>query len=317
MKKTTGILISMAMALTLAGCGSASSSANVGTAKATKVLTIGVMPDVCSTPIVIADKNGYFKDEGVDVKVVQFKSAQDRDSALQAGKIDGAVSDMLAASFAKDGGFDVKITSVTDGSYNLLVGKNSGINSISDLKNKSVSISKNTIIEYSTDKMLESGGLSSKDIHEMIIPQIPTRLEMLQNGKLDAATIPEPLASEAVKNGARLLKTTDDINSNAGVILFTTKAVEEKTDEIKKMYSGYNKAVDYLNKEPVSSYIDVLIKDSGFPEDIKDVIKLPTYRKATLPSNKDFDDVIKWLTDRKLIKNSYKFNDLVDDRFVR
>ena len=47
----------------------------------------------------------------------------DRDSALQSGNLDGAVSDMLAVAFAKDGGFDVKVTSMTDGSYKLIAGK--------------------------------------------------------------------------------------------------------------------------------------------------------------------------------------------------
>lgn len=317
MKKGLSILILMTMVFMLAGCGAVSKPATEETSKKLQELTIGVLPDVDSIPIVIANKNGYFTDEGLKINIQQFKSAKDRDSALQAGKLDGAVSDILAAAFAKDGGFDVKITSLTNGDYKLLVGKNSGINSIGDLKNKSIAISTNTIIEYSTDSMLEAGGVSSKDVHKMAIPQIPTRLEMLQNGKLDAATIPEPLASEAVKNGARLLKTTSDMNINAGVILFTSKAIETKSGEIKAMYTGYNKAVEYLNKEPISSYMDVLIKESGFPEDIKDVIKLPKYTKAALPVDKDVDTVVKWLTDKKLIKSSYKLDDLVDGKFVR
>lgn len=313
MKKTLSILISAAVIFGLSGCGTVSKPEKQAGANKLQEITIGVLPDVDSIPIVIASEKGYFKDEGLKVNIQHFKSAMDRDSALQAGKIDGAVSDILAAAFAKDGGFDVKITSLTNGSYKLLVGKNSGINSISDLKNKSIAISTNTIIEYSTDSMLEEGGLSLKEVKKIAIPQIPTRLEMLQNGKIDAATLPEPLASEAVKNGARLLKATGDMNINAGVILFTSKAVDTKAEEIKAMYRGYNKAVEYLNKEPISNYIDVLIKESGFPEDIKDVIKLPKYTKAAFPMDKDVDAVVKWLTGKKLIKNSYKLKELADD----
>jgi NitT/TauT family transport system substrate-binding protein len=295
----------------------ACSSDRNDTSGSLETISIGVLPDVDSIPLIIADKNGYFKEEGVEVDIQHFKSAPDRDSALQSGNIDGAVSDILAAAFANDGGFKVKITSLTNGTYKLLVNKDKGIKDIQALKGKSIAISTNTIIEYATDKMLEEGGLKPEDVHKVAIPQIPTRLEMLQNGKIDAATLPDPLASVAVKDGAALLNSTDKMGINPGVLLFTQDAIDEKSASIKAMYKAYDKAVEYLKKEPVSSYADVLINDVGFPEGIEDSISLPAYTQVTLPSQKDFDDVIKWLIDKKLIKNSYKFEQLVDGRFVK
>ena len=40
-----------------------------------KSITIGVMPDLDSLPIIIAAHNEYFKEEGMDVKIEHFKSA--------------------------------------------------------------------------------------------------------------------------------------------------------------------------------------------------------------------------------------------------
>ncbi|MBQ5419523.1 MAG: ABC transporter substrate-binding protein, partial [Selenomonas sp.] len=82
-------------------------------------LNIGLMPDTDSLPFIVAQEKGYFKEEGLEVNIQQYKSAMDRDSALQSGNLDGAISDMLAVAFAKDGGFNVKVTSFTDGSYKL------------------------------------------------------------------------------------------------------------------------------------------------------------------------------------------------------
>lgn len=312
MKRWSILLIALVVLLAFTACSVDRSSSS----KPLEPISIGVLPDVDSIPLIIADKNGYFKDEGVQVDIQHFKSAQDRDSALQSGKIDGAVSDILAAAFANDGGFKVKITSLTNGTYKLLVNKDKGINDISALKDKSIAISTNTIIEYATDKMLAEGGLKPEDVHKVAIPQIPTRLEMLQNGKIDAATLPDPLASVAVKNGAVLLNSTDKLGINPGVLLFTADAVDKKAESIKAMYRAYNKAVEYLSKEPVSSYTDVLINDVGFPEDIKDSISLPEYTKAALPSQKDFDGVITWLKEKGLIKHAYSFDQLVEKRFV-
>ena len=292
----------------ISGCSSA---------KVAQSLSIGVLPDVDSIPVIIAQQKGYFEKEGLDIKIEKFKSAPDRDSALQAGNIDGAISDILAAAFASDGGFEVKITSMTNGSYKLLAGKHMGEASVFDLKGKSMAISKNTIIEYSTDKMLAENSMKPDDVNKTVIPQIPVRLEMLNNGKIDAATLPEPLASLAVKSGAKILNSTDKLGINPGVLLFTKKSVQSKTAEINAFYKAYNRAVEYLQKEELSSYIDILVKEAGFPEDVKDVLTLPSYTKAALPSQKDFDDVIEWLKGKDLIENSFKYTELVDVSFVK
>lgn len=73
-------------------------------------ITIGVMPDTDSLPFIIAAEKGFFAEEGVKVNIQQFKSAMDRDAAMQSGNLDGSVSDVLAAAFARSGGFDVRIT---------------------------------------------------------------------------------------------------------------------------------------------------------------------------------------------------------------
>lgn len=310
MKKVAVIILTISILFSFSACSS-------GAKKVSQPLNIGVLPDVDSIPLVMAQQNGYFEKAGVKVNIEHFKSAVDRDSALQSGKIDGAVSDILAAAFARDGGFDVKITSMTNGSYKLIAGKNSGITTTPDIRGKSIGISKNTIIEYATDEMLSSSGVKPEEINKVFIPQIPVRLEMLQNGKLDAATLPEPLATVAVKNGAQVLMSTSELEVNPGIIIFTKKAAGSKSDEIKSMYKAYNQAVDYLKKENISNYIDVLIKESGFPESVKGSVSLPVYTKAGLPSVKDFDKVIGWLKNKSLIKNTYKFDDLVDGSFVR
>ncbi|SKA87878.1 NitT/TauT family transport system substrate-binding protein [Caloramator quimbayensis] len=309
MKKILSLVLAFILTVSLSSCSFGK--------KTMQELTIGVLPDVDSIPLIIAQQQGYFEKEGIKVNVQHFKSAKDRDSAFQAGKLDGAVSDVLAAAFAKEGGFDVKITSMTNGSYKLLINKNLGISKIEDLKGKSIAISKNTIIEYSCDMMLKEANVSSEDVKKIVVPQIPVRLEMLQNGKIDSAVLPDPLSTVAVKNGAVLLNSTDKLNINPGVLIFNTNSIKSKEKEIKAFYAAYNKAVEFFQKQPVESYIDVLIKEAGFPEDVKGSIILPKYTKASLPSEKDVEDVIRWLKEKQLIKNEYKFNELVDGNFVR
>ena len=300
------LILTLALA---AGCG----NSNDKTQKDLQPITIGLMPDTDSLPFIIAKEKGYFAEEGIEVNIQQYKSAMDRDSALQSGNLDGAVSDMLAVAFAKAGGFDVKVTSFTDGSYKLIASKDAGINNVKALAGKDVAVSRNTIIEYVTDQILAKEGMGSESINKVIIPQIPTRLEMLQNGKLAAATLPEPMASIAVSNGCTYVTGSDELGINPGVIMFTAKTVDNKTAEIAAMYRAYNKAVDYLNNTSRDEYIDLVVEKGGFPPAAKEALKLPEYHKAALPKESDVTDCIKWLNNKGLVKEHFSYQDIVVD----
>jgi NitT/TauT family transport system substrate-binding protein len=316
MKKAMLCLLFLIIGLGIAGCGP--TKAPVGQNNTSpKTITIGVMPDVESIPFLLAEKNGYFKKEGVNVKLEHFTSAKDRDSALQSGQLDGVITDVLAVVFANEGGIGLKIISPTDGNIELLAGKNSGIRSIQDLKGKSIGMSTNTIMEYSADKMLEAGQLSPEEVKKVAIPPLPTRLEMVQGGKIDAAILPEPLAGLAVKNGARILNSTDRMGNKAGAIAFTAQSLQQSPAEIKAVFRAYNDAVDYMSREPVKNYIDYIIQAQGFPAAVKDSLQVPVYRKAAAPDPQILKDVEKWMQAKSLIKGNYEYKDLVDDKVLR
>lgn len=282
-----------------------------------KTIHIGIMPDVESVPFIIAEKNGYFEQENVAVKLEYFKSAKDRDSALQSGQLDGVVTDLLAVVFANEGGYELKAIAKTDGDIKLLAGANSGINNMANLKGKSIGLSTNTIMEYTLDRMLEVNQLTAEEVKKVAIPQLPTRLEMLQGEKIEGAILPEPLAGLAVQNGARVLITTDDLGKKAGAFAFTKECLEENGAEVKAIFTAYNLAVEYLRNEPSDNYIDFLIEKQGFPAAVKETIKLPIYTEAALPDVKVVDDILAWVKAKELIQNDFKYEDLVDEKILR
>ena len=117
-KSLWGVLLMLWAGILAAGGGTDSQpAAGPPVSKEPEEIVIGLMPDTDSLPFIIAQEKGFFRDMGAKVRLVPFKSAMDRDAALQSGNLDGAVSDLLAAVFAKSGGFDVKVTSATDGTY--------------------------------------------------------------------------------------------------------------------------------------------------------------------------------------------------------
>ncbi|MBZ9687760.1 ABC transporter substrate-binding protein [Clostridium estertheticum] len=314
-KKFLALTLVIIMGISIVGC--TSKVKEEAAPKALKTLTIGVMPDLVILPLIIADHNGYFKEQGIQVKLEHFKSAADRDAALQTGKIHGATSDMLSVVFFNDSKFDVKITSKTDGSFKLIAGKDSGISKVEQSAGKSIGISKNTIIEYLTDRIMESSNIDVNLPKKVSIPSLPTRIEMLNNGKLDMVTIPEPLASTAIASGGKILSSSEKLGINPGVMIFTADAIASKPEEIKALYRAYNKAVEFINTEKPESYIDFVIKEAGFPEIVKKTLVLPKYSKASMPPEKELKEVLTWLKAKKLTPNNYTLKDLSNSTFIK
>ena len=306
-------LVSVLVMIVLSAAGCGNTADKTAGNKELQEINIGLMPDIDSVPVIMAQEKGYFAEEGLKVNIQQFKSAMDRDAALQSGNLDGAISDMLAVAFAKSGGFDVKVTAFTNGSYKLIAGKDAEVNSAHDLIGKDVAISKNTIIEYVTDQITAANNMPENSLNKVVIPQIPTRLEMLQNGKLAAATLPEPMGSIAIYNGCKYITGSDELGINPGVMMFTSKAVESKKAELQAFYRAYNKAVAYLNDTDKAQYMDIVIEKSGFPAAAKDALVLPKYRPAGLPKQQDVTDCLTWMNQKNLIKQNYTYDDIVVD----
>lgn len=310
MKRLLAAVLSVLFLLT-AGCGTGTQPKDTKLSK----LTIGLMPDTDSIPFIIAAERGYFAEEGVEVELVPFKSAMERDAALQSGNLDGAISDLLAVIFARSGGFALHATSYTDGNYNLVASGNTGISTATNLHGKEIAISRNTIIEYVTDEILAVNGLNEREVSKVVIPQIPVRLEMLQSGNLAAAVLPEPMASVAVASGSRYVTGSGELGINPGVIVFADSAINEKADSIRAMYRAYNKSVEYLNHAPRAEYIDLVMEKSGFPAPARDALELKPYRPAGLPAEKDVEEAVHWVKSKELA-GDYRYDDLVSKLLV-
>lgn len=295
--------------LAVAGCGAAPAE--------NPRLKIGTLPVEDSLPLYVAADKGYFADQQVEVELVPFQSAVERDSALQAGAIDGQISDLVAAALLKGGGVPLKVTSVTlgvtpeQGRFAILASPGSGIDNIDQLKNVEVAVSQNSIIEYVDDQLLQGQGFTPSEIKKTVVPKIPVRLEMLMNDQIKAACLPDPQASLAQKQGARLI--IDDTKDNVSqvVLLFRSEAIQAKQSAIGAMYRAYSQAVEDINAAP-ESYRSLFVEKAGIPEPIKDTYKVPQYSHPQPPTEEQVDRVLQWLSDKNLLQQKVTYNELVN-----
>ncbi|MDR1466325.1 MAG: ABC transporter substrate-binding protein [Treponema sp.] len=278
-------------------------------------LKVGIMPDADSLPFMVARDEGLFEAEGVNVELVVFSNPQERDSAIQSGNVDGSISDLLAAAFFYIGGFDTKITSLTDGRYGIAASPTSDIQDLTGLAGKQIGLSTNTIIQYTVDAQLEKAGVGADNYTPVSVPRMPLRMEMLLAGQIDAASMPEPLLTAVVGQGAILLSTTDTLGIDAGILLFSKKVLDNRLDDVKKFYRAYYKAAQKINENP-DAYRAFLVEKASFPEAVRDAYQFVNYRKPILPEEAQIDQAVEWLKAKELISTDVTAEDLVDRRIT-
>lgn len=278
-------------------------------------LKLGIFTDADSFPFLICEAERIFQEENVNVELVRFQSAIERDSAFHAGSIDGIISDLCAAVLARQGGFKVRITSLTDGRFGIVAGPGIKAKSLADLAKKPIGISSNTIIHYMVDSYMKNAGIQQANISLMPIPKLPVRLELLLSGQIAAAGMTEPFITMALVKGSTLLASTDEYPLGAGVLVFHERSIEEKTEAIKRLYQGYWEAAQRINAKP-DSYRSLLAQKAGFSEEAARAFRFITYQKPRLPAQEDIRHAEAWLLSKNLLKTEIAPSELVDGRFT-
>lgn len=296
MKKSVVLLVVFILGVILFGCGGKTG----GTEEPTPQLTIGVMGSVDAVPLAVAEEKGIFETNGVKVKIEIFKAAKDRDAALEAGLLDGVICDEVAIAIYQNAGLDMKITSLTDGKFTLVAGKDTGITSVAEFAGKTVAISENTVIEYTLDKLSKEAGISG-EIEKVVVPPMPSRMEMLAGGQVDGALLPSPFSDVAILSGAEEIARVDSEGQYISVIAFSAKALGEKGVPIEQFFKAYDESAAYINTTPLSEYEETIMTFVGYPEDMRGNITLPVFKSSHLPLASDVEQVFQWAKDKGLL----------------
>lgn len=270
-------------------------------------LRIGVMPAADSAPIFLAEKKGYFKELGLDATIEVYTNASNRQSALQTGELDGAMVDLIAFVNNVHNGFDVKITTSTDGSFPFLVNKD-----FTERKNIKVGM-----MEISVTNFLSEEYLGDRyEMEKVFINEIPARLEMIKAGQLDMANIPEPMASMGELSGLKKVMYENKDEFMPEAMVFTGKALKEKEKAVELFHRAYDKAVEDINKDDGLAR-EVLIEKLELNPEIKDKMILPEYHYTRLPDEAYMNKIIRWVEDIQKIDVSVDYGNMIEGKFIK
>lgn len=196
-KRITALALITTLTLTLfTGCaGTKENSASLPEEDLNQVTEINVGITNYALPAVIAKEKGFFEEEfgsGIEYNLEFFSNGGPAAmEALSSGSLDLAYTAELPIVQANANSSQIKFfaqyqVNSEPWAY-LYTTKDSGIESISDLKGHTVGYAAGTILHQYLFALLESEGLSADDVELVSIPS--NQLTALQAGTIDAAVI--------------------------------------------------------------------------------------------------------------------------------
>jgi len=293
----------------LAGCTSESTEK--------ENLRIGSLPRSFDTIAYAAQQEGLFDEQGIEVEIIPFRSEIEMDSALIAGELDGIIDDIFMAVLLNKERETVKVVgwSAMPGLLQIIASSGSNITSPADLKGNEIAVSVNSIMDYALDRLLMTEDIASEDITKVNIPVMPIRLEVLIQGQVPAAILTPPLSEMAIFNGGTVI--IEDTEPFAGPgLIFSTKALREKSGAIDRCILAWQEAVRLINADP-EKYHGLLVEIARVPEPVREDIVMPIFPTLQLPTDEQINSAVNWLLSEELINEPITYERVVDTTHLK
>lgn len=285
-------------------------------------MSFGVLQVLQALPLFVAEEQGFFEKAGLDVELVPFQSAADKDIALRAGAIDGYFGDLFTPVVVEGNGLDISIvatnyrTGPDTRMFAILASRASGVRTIKELAGHQVGISSNSVIEYVTQVLLARDGLAEDSAELADMKNIGLRMQLLMSGELDAATLPEPLATAAEKGGATLLADDTGMLVSQTVLIFSQAYIEAQPEQVRKFLTAVHEANAWIAAHPAEAR-KTMIERTRVPEPLQEKFPIPLFPlKMDVPTEQTVQEVVAWLMSQEVLKRDLAYTELVNGAYL-
>jgi NitT/TauT family transport system substrate-binding protein len=291
--------------------------------------------------IPIGIEHGYFKEQGIDVEMVFFDSAQPISVGVASGDIDFGVSGMSAGFYNLAGQGQLKLIAGSAGEapgFHAMAYLASpkayaaGLTAPKDLGGHSVAVTQlGSSLHYSIAAAGEKFGFPFSSVTVRPLQSNTNVIAALGGGMVDAAVMPETTAATAIKKGdAKFIGWVSDVSNDlvsASTCFTATKTTNNRADTVKRFLVAYRQAVQdfraaFMTSDgkrhngPTAPAVLKLMEDftGTSQEEIERTMPYMTEQGAI--DTKSIGAQIAWYKSQNLIKTDVKTADIIDMRYA-
>ncbi|HET6831727.1 MAG TPA: ABC transporter substrate-binding protein [Solirubrobacterales bacterium] len=248
------VVLAMLTALLLAACGDDGdeTSAEGGESETMTEVGIGTQPWIGYGPWWIAEEQGFDKDNGIDIKLVNFSTDQDLETGFASGKFQMANNATNTLIRLADLGIDYKMPLMEDFSLEAdgILSCDPSISSIEDLEGAKVAFEEFSVSDVLFRYALDQAGISFDTIDYVSIPASDAGTAAVA-GQVDVAVTYQPYLQAAVEEGDNcevIYTAAERPGLISDGLAVETQFAEDNPDAVVAALRAWGDAVDYYNE---------------------------------------------------------------------
>jgi NitT/TauT family transport system substrate-binding protein len=286
------------------------------------VLRVMMLPHLTFAPLLIAQEEGFFAAEGLDVRFYRLGTPASTVPLLLQGKLDvlptpaspallNAIGRGSPVRFVADKGHLPASRSCSHMSIvvrrELLKPEGSGETPSDGASHapsiRRLSTSREALFRFLVTKAFESRGLSLEQVERIYLPAA-AELDALRDGAVDAAFISDPWKSRLVEggDGAVWVELEDVVpDMQYSLIVYGQKLLEEEPELGRRFMVAYVRGIRQLNQGKTERNLEVLEAATGFDREELRRLCWPSFRDDGRINAESVIDFQRWLVNRGLI----------------
>lgn len=284
-------------------------------------LKVGFLKIAGYANIYAAQKENMFRDNGLEVTSVFFRSSAETVAAAQAGSIDLFSAFPSAVMSANERGFDFGTISQNEITYEkgpdtgaILVLKDSGIRSMKDLVGKRLAASaRSSQATVAVDEVLRKHGIDPKQV-PYLEAAYPNHFDMLRTRQVDAVASTEPFTTQIIQSGIADVISWHYAEAFPGGPLSAWFAKRTYIAQNREIIERFNKAltasIDYMMADPQRGR-KLIVEFTGLDPTIVEKMVYSRYNYEVIPEK--WQQVIQIMTNSKILEKPHTPDEFFSD----
>lgn len=221
-------------------------------------LSIAVSRTPLSAPVYIAAANGYFRDQGLAVTLVEFIGGNRSFSAMIAGKTDLATSSDSVVMFRSFERRDFAVLAsfvASDNDIKLLASADGPVRTPADLAGGTVAITPHSASDYFLHSVALMYGLRPGDLDTVAAAPEAMSAQMLEQDRVQALSVWEPYAYQITRalGEKAVLLPTKGLHSTRFTLVVRRSVLQTHPDAMVSFLRAMDRAIEYLHRNPQHS----------------------------------------------------------------
>ena len=306
-----------------------------GTQREPELITVkvGTLPYISYAPFFIAEEEGFFAEQGIQVEFVKSGNVSESVASLVRGELDVA-GGTVNAGFLNAMARGTQIRYVADKShisptscnYAAFIARRvlfeaGKLDSPTQLAGRTIAIPdsiRSSALGYYIEALLGAGNLTLDDIKIVDLPS-PAQIEALKRGSVDLILSGEPWVTRILDAGDSVLwMPVQQVvpEYQHAVILYGPSLLNDNPDAGKRFMVAYLKAIRQYNQGKTDRNVEILAEHTGLEPELIARVCLPPMRDDGWIDADSVIDFQNWAVEKGFLDDVLSEDDFWDPSFV-